>query len=259
MNGNNIIEARKQSIAEEKKFIATKTSANGFWNGINNIGRVFFGITGALLLIGGMPGVGLAFVTTAIANHISLKNRGIEEQNKLDFLEKEEEHIANLANNPINGSREMTARRINKVRELEAKKEKTHSKKKWSSFANGFSNVFQWAALTAAVCVPAVGWVSCLSLASKYLSSKSKIESAKEDDKLALRINNLNLDLELTRAKQPSARAAVRTIDERENQKANQTTRQKVSSSIDDERLVDSYIASLENIGEPEKPKTFRK
>ena len=258
-NAKAIIEERKNKIAQEKEIIKEKQSANKFFNGVNKFLRGFFGVTGGLLLVGGMPGVGIAFLSTAVANHISLKNRGKEEDAKLKYLDREAEHIENVTKNPINGSREMTAKRINKVRELEARKDKTSSKKKWSKFADTCSNVFQWAALTAAVCVPAVGWVSALSLGAKYLTSKNKVEIADEDNKLALRLNNLNLDLDLTNAQQPSYRAAASTQgDARKKEKANDKVETKTYSR-EDERLVDEYIASLENTPQKETIKQYTK
>ena len=246
-NAKAIIEERKNEIAQEKEIIKEKQSANKFFNGVNKFLRGFFGVTGGLLLVGGMPGVGIAFLSTAVANHISLKNRGKEEDAKLKYLGREAEHI------------EMTAKRINKVRELEARKDKTSSKKKWSKFADTCSNVFQWAALTAAVCVPAVGWVSALSLGAKYLTSKNKVEIADEDNKLALRLNNLNLDLDLTNAQQPSYRAAASTQgDARKKEKANDKVETKTYSR-EDERLVDEYIASLENTPQKETIKQYTK
>ena len=94
----------------------------------------------------------------------------------------------------------------------------------------------------------------------KPITGKSKNEAAKEDDKLALRINNLNLDLELTRAKNPTPRAAGETNDRVvEKIEENQTVKEKAPCSLEDEMLVDKYIASLEGIGEEEKAKQYIK
>ena len=258
-SGEDIIKSRQEAIAEEKKFLETAKETHGVGNFINKACRAFFGICGGLLLVGGMPGVGLAFLSTAAFNHISLKNRGKIEKTKLELLKKEEEHIAKIKSEPINGTPEMTAKRKRKVQELQARKEATSSKRKWGSFGKGFSTFFQWAALTAAVCVPAVGWVSALSLATKYLTDKSRIENAKEDDTLALRLNNLNLDLELTRAKGSTPRAAATTnADAAKVREASEKVETKTYSP-EDERLVDAYIASLENAPQNDTVKQYRK
>lgn len=258
-NEEAIIKSRQEEIKKEKEFTTTAKGSHGVGNFLNRACRAFFGICGGLLVLGGMPGVGVAFLSTAAYNHISLKNRGKIEDTKLELLKKEEEHIDKIKKEPINGSPEMTNKRKRKVQELQTRKEATSSKRKWTNFGKGFSTVFQWAALTAAVCVPAVGWVSALSLATKYLTDKSRIENAKEDDTLALRLNNLNLDLELTRAKPTTPRAAATTT-------ADATKVRKVSDKVEtktyseaDERLVDAYIASLENSQQNETVKQYRK
>lgn len=259
-NGQQYIDARKEAIEREKTACNNAKKFHNVGNFLNQFGRAFFGICGGLLLVGGMPGVGVAFLSTAVANHLSLKNRGKIENNKLELLKKEEDHIAKVLKEPINGSREMTAKRMRKVRELEARKEDTSSKKNWSNFTHGLSTLFQWGALAAAVCVPAVGWVSALALGAKYLTGKSKIENSKADDMLALRINNLNLDLDLTSAQQPSQRAAAETIDETQvSDKNNTASKEKQAVNPADERIVDAYISALENMSEVTKNKQYKK
>lgn len=257
---NNILDARKEAINNERKKVATKQKVNNLRCFGNRVSRAFFGVTGGILLLGGMPIVGVSFLATALASHIGLQISDVEENNKLEFLAKEEEHIKNLKNTQLNGSRELTARRIRKVNELEARKANTSSKKNFSKFAYGLSTLFQWGALGATLVSPALGWVSVAACAAKYLTGKSKNEAAKEDDKLALRINNLNLDLELTRAKNPTPRAAGEINDRVvEKIEENQTVKEKAPCSLEDEMLVDKYIASLEGIGEEEKAKQYIK
>ncbi len=258
-NDQLIIDERKESIKEEKERIEAKKSTFKFSNFLNKFGRGFFGVTGALLLVGGMPGVGFAFMTTALANHIALKNRGIAEENKLALLKKEEEHITKITKEPIDGSKALTKRRVRKVNELVERKKKTSSKSKFYKVTDVVSNLLQWAALTTAVCVPPLSWVAGISVAAKYLTSKGKVESAKEDDTLALRINNLNLDLEATKAIAPTQRAAAETAYEKETSLQADTKKEKASYKVEDERLVDAYIASLENVGEIENPKQLVK
>lgn len=258
-SGEELIKSREQEITEEKKITENSKKTHGIGNFINKACRAIFGICGGLLVVGGMPGVGLAFLSTAAYNHISLKNRGKIENTKIELLKKEEEHIAKIKKESINGSAEMTNKRKRKVQELEARKEATSSKRKWNNFAHGFSTIFQWAALTAAVCVPAVGWVSALSLATKYFTDKSRIENAKEDDTLALRLNNLNLDLELTRAKGNTPRAAATVeADVNKVRKANDMVETKTYSQKD-EKLVDAYIKLLENDPLKESVKQYTK
>lgn len=258
-SGEDIIKERQEAIKKEKEFTTAAKGSHGIGNFLNRACRAFFGICGGLLVLGGMPGVGVAFLSTAVYNHISLKNRGKIEDTKLELLKKEEEHIEKIKKDPINGTPEMTNKRKRKVQELQARKEATSSKRKWGSFGKGFSTFFQWAALTAAVCVPAVGWVSALSLATKYLTDKSRIENAKEDDTLALRLNNLNLDLELTRAKGSTPRAAATTnADAAKVREASEKVETKTYSP-EDERLVDAYIASLENAPQNDTVKQYRK
>lgn len=258
-SGEDIIKSRQEAIKKEKEITEASKGTHGISNFLNQACRAFFGICGGLLVVGGMPGVGLAFLSTAAYNHISLKNRGKIENTKLELLSKESEHIDKIKKEPINGSSEMTAKRKRKVQELQTRKEATSSRRKWNNFAKGFSTVFQWAALTAAVCVPAVGWVSALSLATKYLTDKSRIETAKEDDTLALRLNNLNLDLELTKAQGATPRAAATTsADDTKVRKVTDKVQTKTYSK-EDEKLVDAYIASLENVHQNETVKQYTK
>lgn len=247
-NAEQYIEQRKQAIKAEKELNETKKGAHGLLNFANEFNKYFFGICGGLLLVGGMPGVGIAFISTAIANHISKQNRGKIENTKINLLTKEEDHISNITNNPINGSREMTIRRINKVRELQARKKETASKRRTATIGHSLATMFQWGALAAAVCVPATGWVSALALGAKYFSEKSKVEISAEDDKLAARINNLNLDLEVTNIKQPSPRAAAQTHDELT--KVNDKTTQMNKGKTTNQRIVDEYVDMLDGIGE---------
>ena len=77
---------------------------------------------------------------------------------------------------------------------------------------------------------------------------------------LALRINNLNLDLDLTSAQQPSQRAAAETIDETQvSDKNNTASKEKQAVNPADERIVDAYISALENMPEETKDKQYRK
>lgn len=259
MNIDAYVNARKDEISAEQKDIKTKQQLYSVGNFCNGFCRAFFGITGGLLLVGGMPGVGIAFLSTAVANHISLKNRGKEDNTKLDYLTKEADHIKKIKDNPINGSREMTAKRVRKVNELNAKKEKTASRRKVASFGNGLANVGQLLALATAVCVPSLGWISAATLAAKYFARNAKVEASQEDDLLALRLNNLNLDLEVTRAKQPTPRAAVTTeADTTKVREASDKVETKTYSA-EDERLVNAYISSLENVPQKETTKQYTK
>ena len=246
-----------EEISNQKKQITEKQKLHKIANGFNNFSRAFFAINGALLLIGGMPGVGIAFLSTAVANHLSLNNRGKIEKNKLEQLTREEDHINKIKKNPLDGSKEMTVKRVKKVNELAERKEQTESKRKISSFASGLSTLFQWGSLAAAVCVPNIGWVAALALGAKYLTGKSKIETAKEDDLLALRLNNLNLDLTLTKAVASQPRKASGVTNETPIVVNNSKT--KASNKLDDEMLVEKYIESLDGIGEEEISKQYRK
>lgn len=253
-----IINYKKSQIEKEKKDNTSVKDTHKIRNFINKVCRVGFGICGGLLVLGGMPGVGAAFLSTAAFNHIALKNRGKIENNKIQCLTREEEHIEKISKQPINGSKEMIAKRKRKVKELAARKEQTASKRKWANFGHGLSTLFQWGALTAAVCVPATWWVSGLSLAAKYYTSNKKIETAQEDDMLALRLNNLNLDLELTNSIEPTPRAAATTKEEQVVEETNDKVEEKTYSE-EDEKLVDAYISSLENVPQTEKAKQYTK
>ena len=256
----NILEQKKQEIQNQKNRVTNVIKSHESLKGINSFGTYFWGITGALLVIGGMPGVGIAFLSNAAANYLTRKDRGQIEKNKLELLNKEEEHIKKVTENPIDGSREMTARRVAKVNELTARKKEVSNQRKNAELGSKAATLFQWLSLAAAVCVPSVGWVSAIALGAKYLAGKKKIETAKEDDKLALRVNNLNLDLELTKAKAPSPRAAgVANCERVVNSVNNKKVNQKAPNTLDDEMLVEKYVESLDGIGEEENIKQLVK
>lgn len=260
MASTNILDLKKQDIENERTRVSETIKLQKFSNTLNSFGRVFWGVTGGMLLFGGMPVAGIAFLSTAIANHLNLNNRGKIEKNKLEMLKKEEEHIQKVKDNPIDGSREITAKRVRKVNELSARKETANKNRKNAEFLSGLSTLFQWGALAATLTIPGAGWLSAVALVAKYFSGEKKIETAKEDDMLALRLNNLNLDLELTRAKAPTPRAAGETKCEVvETTKENKKVVEKAPYSLEDEMLVDKYVESLAGIGEEEKVKTFIK
>ena len=99
---------------------------------------------------------------------------------------------------------------------------------------------------------------SGLSLAAKYYTSKKKVETAKEDDILALRLNNLNLDLELTNSIEPTPRAAATAKEEQVVEETNDKVNEKTYTE-EDEKLVDAYISSLENVPQTFKAKQYTK
>lgn len=253
-----ILKYKESQIQKEKNDYNKLKKAHDVSNFINQACRAVFGICGGLLMIGGMPAVGAAFLSTAAFNHIALKNRGKVEDNKVQCLTREEEHIKKVSKGSIDGSKELIAKRKRKVKELEARKEQSASKRKWANIGHGLSTLFQWGALTAAVCVPATWWVSGLSLAAKYYTSKKKVETAKEDDILALRLNNLNLDLELTNSIEPTPRAAATAKEEQVVEETNDKVNEKTYTE-EDEKLVDAYISSLENVPQTFKAKQYTK
>ena len=67
-SGEDIIKSRQEAIKKEKEFTEAAKGANGVGNFLNRACRAFFGICGGLLVLGGMPGVGLAFLSTAAYN-----------------------------------------------------------------------------------------------------------------------------------------------------------------------------------------------
>ena len=75
---------------------------------------------------------------------------------------------------------------------------------------------------------------------------------------LALRLNNLNLDLELTNSIEPTPRAAATTKEEQVVEETNDKVEEKTYSE-EDEKLVDAYISSLENVPQTEKAKQYTK
>ena len=77
---NNILDARKEAINKERKKIATKQKVNNLRGFGNRVSRAFFGVTGGILLLGGMPIVGVSFLATALASHIGLQISDVEEK-----------------------------------------------------------------------------------------------------------------------------------------------------------------------------------
>ena len=254
----NVIDVKSKEIAEQEKSLKERIKLQKYGDNLNSIGKILWGVTGGILLFGGMPLVGLAFLSTAAANHLSMKNRSKVENNKLQMLEKEKEHIGKVKNTPIDGSRETTRKRVDKVNELTARKEKVSKERKNAEFASGLSRLVQWVGIAAAMTIPGMWWLPCVGLGARYLSEQKKIEKAAEDDKLALRINNLNLDLELTRAKAPSPRAAGETkctvVED-----AKTKEKSKSSYTSETEKFIDKYVESLDGIGEEENVKQYIK
>ena len=142
----------------------------------------------------------------------------------------------------------------NKVNELSERKEKAESKRNFATITSGLSTVAEIVTVLAALSNPSIGWTAIIAVIAKYFTNKNKIEACKEDDLLALRLNNLNLDLILTRAIAPQERAAGETQDERVeiNGKAKQA-----AYSLEDEMLVDKYIESLVNTNSENKVKQY--
>ena len=256
MKANEYLTKRIEEIKEQENGINKTIKFQKKIDGLNKIGRVALAILGGMLIAMGTSGTGIALIAGAVANHLAVSNRGKIENNKLAQLKREEEHIKKVQQTPINGSEAMTVKRVNKVNELAERKEKAESKRKFATITSGLSTAAEIVTVLAALSNPSIGWTAIIAVIAKYITNKNKIEACKEDDLLALRLNNLNLDLILTRAIAPQERAAGETQDERVeiNEKSKQA-----SYSLEDEMLVDKYIESLARIDEEENAKQYVK
>ena len=256
MKANEYLTKRIEEIKEQENGINKTIKFQKKLDSLNKIGRVALAILGGMLIAMGTSGTGIALIAGAVANHLAVSNRGKIENNKLAQLKREEEHIKKVQQTPINGSEAMTVKRVNKVNELAERKEKAESKRKFATITSGLSTAAEIVTVLAALSNPSIGWTAIIAVIAKYITNKNKIEACKEDDLLALRLNNLNLDLILTRAIAPQERAAGETQDERVeiNEKSKQA-----SYSLEDEMLVDKYIESLARIDEEEKAKQYIK
>ena len=256
MKANEYLTKRIEEIKEQENGINKTIKFQKKLDGLNKIGRVALAILGGMLIAMGTSGTGIALIAGAVANHLAVSNRGKIENNKLTQLKREEEHIKKVQQTPINGSEAMTVKRVNKVNELAERKEKAESKRKFATITSGLSTAAEIVTVLAALSNPSIGWTAIIAVIAKYITNKNKLEACKEDDLLALRLNNLNLDLILTRAIAPQERAAGETQDERVeiNEKSKQA-----SYSLEDEMLVDKYIESLARIDEEKKVKQYVK
>ena len=256
MKANEYLTKRIEEIKEQENGINKTIKFQKKLDSLNKIGRVALAILGGMLIAMGTSGTGIALIAGAVANHLAVSNRGKIENNKLAQLKREEEHIKKVQQTPINGSEAMTVKRVNKVNELAERKEKAESKRKFATITSGLSTAAEIVTVLAALSNPSIGWTAIIAVIAKYITNKNKIEACKEDDLLALRLNNLNLDLILTRAIAPQERAAGETQDERVeiNEKSKQA-----SYSLEDEMLVDKYIESLARIDEEENAKQYVK
>ena len=256
MKANEYLTKRIEEIKEQENGINKTIKFQKKLDSLNKIGRVALAILGGMLIAMGTSGTGIALIAGAVANHLAVSNRGKIENNKLAQLKREEEHIKKVQQTPINGSEAMTVKRVNKVNELAERKEEAESKRKFATITSGLSTAAEIVTVLAALSNPSIGWTAIIAVIAKYITNKNKIEACKEDDLLALRLNNLNLDLILTRAIAPQERAAGETQDERVeiNEKSKQA-----SYSLEDEMLVDKYIESLARIDEEEKAKQYIK
>ena len=256
MKANEYLTKRIEEIKEQENGINKTIKFQKKLDSLNKIGRVALAILGGMLIAMGTSGTGIALIAGAVANHLAVSNRGKIENNKLAQLKREEEHIKKVQQTPINGSEAMTVKRVNKVNELAERKEKAESKRKFATITSGLSTAAEIVTVLAALSNPSIGWTAIIAVIAKYITNKNKLEACKEDDLLALRLNNLNLDLILTRAIAPQERAAGETQDERVeiNEKSKQA-----SYSLEDEMLVDKYIESLARIDEEEKAKQYIK
>lgn len=256
MKANEYLTKRIEEIKEQENGINKTIKFQKKLDGLNKLGRVALAILGGMLIAMGTSGTGIALIAGAVANHLAVSNRGKIENNKLAQLKREEEHIKKVQQTPINGSEAMTVKRVNKVNELAERKEKAESKRKFATITSGLSTAAEIVTVLSALSNPSIGWTAIIAVIAKYITNKNKLEACKEDDLLALRLNNLNLDLILTRAIAPQERAAGETQDERVeiNEKLKQA-----SYSLEDEMLVDKYIESLARIDEEEKAKQYVK
>lgn len=256
MKANEYLTKRIEEIKEQENGINKTIKFQKKLDSLNKIGRVALAILGGMLIAMGTSGTGIALIAGAVANHLAVSNRGKIENNKLAQLKREEEHIKKVQQTPINGSEEMTVKRVNKVNELAERKEKAESKRKFATITSGLSTAAEIVTVLAALSNPSIGWTAIIAVIAKYITNKNKLEACSEDDLLALRLNNLNLDLILTRAIAPQERATGETQDERVeiNEKSKQA-----SYSLEDEMLVDKYIESLARIDEEKKVKQYVK
>ena len=256
MKANEYLTKRIEEIKEQENGINKTIKFQKKLDSLNKIGRVALAILGGMLIAMGTSGTGIALIAGAVANHLAVSNRGKIENNKLAQLKREEAHIKKVQQTPINVSEAMTVKRVNKVNELAERKEKAESKRKFATITSGLSTAAEIVTVLAALSNPSIGWTAIIAVIAKYITNKNKLEACKEDDLLALRLNNLNLDLILTRAIAPQERAAGETQDERVeiNEKSKQA-----SYSLEDEMLVDKYIESLARIDEEENAKQYVK
>ena len=256
MKANEYLTKRIEEIKAEENKINKNEKIRKNLDRLNKFGRVALGILGGMLIAMGTSGTGIALIAGAVANHLAVTNRGKVENNKLEQLKREAEHIKKVQQTPINGSDAMTVKRVNKVNELSERKEKAESKRKFATTTSNIATIAEIVTVVAALSNPSIGWTAIAAVIAKYFTNKNKIEVCKEDDLLALRLNNLNLDLILTRAIAPQERAAGETQDERVeiNGKAKQA-----AYSLEDEMLVDKYIESLVNTNSENKVKQYVK
>lgn len=261
MEQKDIVKNRMDELERQEKYYADTEKGFKTRQKIKKgIGTVF-GILGGILLAQAAFGVigigaGLGFASVAVGSHLGAKNKTRERESKKQQIAAEKKHLSKVQSEGLKITPELNSKRVNRINNYKKQKQGVSSRRRIVERTSFLSDIaLGFGLIGSCILTPGLGAFAAIATGLlKVKSSNDRAKLAEEDNRLALKLNNLTADMDIIN-KTPTARAAGEASEEKVVSKTDEKIDSKKVEKTENEELVEAYIDEMEKNPDKEEEK----